>query len=501
MGASCGQIASICAARLRTIDSSAISLACGLLGFMRASLTSVPRGRSCSSSAPRSGRARHGSLLGGHQREDVGERPPRLVLEPVLENLQPVDPVESEVAEGASHLAPGGERPGVAPVRKPERVDHALASRLRLVDVMEARFAVLADGAAEVLETRAEPLAEMEAGSHQSGLREPGLQLGRQHGLDLLQRLLRRAGELLVRPGAHDARAEDQRLDFLLVEHQRRQLVAAVERVPDAGLAPDGDAGDEQVADVPIDGPLRHLQRLGQLAGGGRAAPPQPLDDAKEPVRSPHARASLPPDPDSAPRLLTACCQERSSLEPAGKIGYVEPVLALLAIVALLAAPAPGPDDVTVEAPCSGPGGTVYVGVGATFIAAQSPGGGLSYELAIELQRVLLLIDVLGGDGVHNYGTFLANVEIGGVLGTSDWTPYLLGGVGYLARGRLVFDAQPVREHVVLTAEAGTVIGRQRRWGQIWAGLRFLVPIQTTLESGAPLPDLPWGLLTVRFLL
>jgi len=190
-------------------------------------------------------------------------------------------------------------------------------------------------------------------------------------------------------------------------------------------------------------------------------------------------------------------------LEPAGKIGYVEPVLALLAIVALLAAPAPGPDDVTVEAPGSGPGGTVYFGVGATFIAAQSPGGGLSYELAIELQRVLLLIDVLGGDGVHNYGTFLANAEIGGVLSTSDWTPYLLGGVGYLARGRLVFDAssQPVREHVVLTAEAGTVIGRQRRWGQIWAGLRFLVPIKTTVESGAPLPDLPWGLLTVRFLL
>jgi len=98
-------------------------------------------------------------------------------------------------------------------------------------------------------------------------------------------------------------------------------------------------------------------------------------------------------------------------LEPAGKIGYVEPVLAPLAIVALLAAPAPGPDDVTVEAPGSGPGGTVYFGVGATFIAAQSPGGGLSYELAIELQRVLLLIDVLGGDGVHNYGTFLANAE------------------------------------------------------------------------------------------
>ena len=119
---------------------------------MRASLTSLPRGRSCSFSA-----ARRRPLLGGHESKKVGERPPRLVLEPILENLQPVDPVQPEVAEGASHLAPGGERPGVAPVRKPERVDYALASRLRLVDVVEARFAVLADRAAKVLEAEAEP--------------------------------------------------------------------------------------------------------------------------------------------------------------------------------------------------------------------------------------------------------------------------------------------------------------------------------------------------------
>jgi hypothetical protein len=181
----------------------------------------------------------------------------------------------------------------------------------------------------------------------------------------------------------------------------------------------------------------------------------------------------------------------------------LELVHALLAIAALLAAPAPGPDDFTVQAPGTGPGGTVYFGVGATFIAAQSPGGGLSYELAIELERVLLLIDVLGGSGVHNYGTFLANAAIGSVLSTADQAPYLLGGIGYLARGKLVLDqaSEPVREQVVLTAEAGTLIGRQRRWGQIWAGLRFLIPIKTTVENGSPAPDVPWGLLTVRFLL
>src|SRR5207302_7054216 len=50
----------------------------------------------------------------------------------------------------------------------------------------------------------------------------------------------------------------------------RRTSTAAARKRSSAYPTPasslDGDAGDEQVADVPIDGPLRHLQRLGQLA-------------------------------------------------------------------------------------------------------------------------------------------------------------------------------------------------------------------------------------------
>jgi hypothetical protein len=97
----------------------------------------------------------------------------------------------------------------------------------------------------------------------------------------------------------------------------------------------------------------------------------------------------------------------------------------------------------------------------------------------------------------------LLNASFGGVLQDADNAPYVLGGVGYLARGRISFDSStgPEREHVVLTAEAGYIFGRQRRWGQIWGGIRFLIPVGTANTEGTPLPDLPWGLLTFRFLL
>jgi hypothetical protein len=173
-------------------------------------------------------------------------------------------------------------------------------------------------------------------------------------------------------------------------------------------------------------------------------------------------------------------------------------------IAAALAAQVPRGDDVTVQAPGTGPGATIYSGAGPTFVAAQSPGIGLSYDLAVEIRRGLLVLSLLGAAGIHNYGTAVGSVSAGAVLADGDRVPYVAGGIGYLARGNLGFDepsAGPRREHVVLTGEGGYIFGRTRRWGQIWAGLRVLVPIATTATSGSPLPDLPWGLFYLRFML
>jgi hypothetical protein len=175
--------------------------------------------------------------------------------------------------------------------------------------------------------------------------------------------------------------------------------------------------------------------------------------------------------------------------------------VALIAV--LLAAPAPRDDEVTVQLPPSGAGGTVYAGAGATFVAAQSAGVGLSYDLALELGRALIVFDLLGATGVHNYGTALGTATAGAVLVEAERAPYIVGGIGYLVRGIIGGDSAsgPRREHVVLTAEAGYIFGRARRWGQMWTGLRVLVPVATTSTQGSPLPDLPWALVTVRFLL
>jgi len=171
-------------------------------------------------------------------------------------------------------------------------------------------------------------------------------------------------------------------------------------------------------------------------------------------------------------------------------------------IAALLAASAPRDDEVTIQMPPSGAGGTVYAGAGPTFVAAQSAGVGLSYDLALELGRALVVFDLLGATGVHNYGTALGTATVGAVLVEAERAPYIVGGIGYLVRGIIGGDSSgPRREHVVLTAEAGYIFGRARRWGQMWAGIRVLVPIAATSTQGSPLPDLPWALLTVRFLL
>lgn len=149
------------------------------------------------------------------------------------------------------------------------------------------------------------------------------------------------------------------------------------------------------------------------------------------------------------------------------------------------------------------PGGIFYFGLGATLVAAESPGAGASYEMTLELRRVLVQAGILGATGVHNYGTLLLNASFGAVLSDANSAPYVLGGIGYLARGSIGGDPSrgPEREHVVLTGEVGYVFGRERRWGQIWSGVRVLIPVTTTETSGTPLPDFPWGLLTVRFLL
>jgi hypothetical protein len=150
------------------------------------------------------------------------------------------------------------------------------------------------------------------------------------------------------------------------------------------------------------------------------------------------------------------------------------------------------------------PGGIIYAGLGASAIGAQSPGLGFSMELSVEVQRFLFNAEFLGGNGVNSYGTAFLGGSIGMTLSGANNAPYLLGGAGYLARGLIGLpdnpSAGPEREYVVVSVEGGYVIGRSRRFGQVWLGLHGLVPVATTRAIGSA-PDFPFAVFTARFLL
>jgi hypothetical protein len=158
------------------------------------------------------------------------------------------------------------------------------------------------------------------------------------------------------------------------------------------------------------------------------------------------------------------------------------------------------------SAPDRNPGGHVYFGLGASAVGALSPGVALSYELSIEVRRFLFNAEVLGGTRVNGSGTLLFGGSLGTTLSDANEAPYLLGGAGYIVYGNIAFDSVPTRgssrDQVVLTLEVGYVLGRSRRFGQIWLGLRGLVPIATiSTRHDGPMPDFPFALLTARFLL
>ena len=113
-----------------------------------------------------------------------------------------------------------------------------------------------------------------------------------------------------------DARAQHQGLDLLLVEHERRQVEARPQHIAHARLALDRHAAGDQVLDVAVDGALRHLQRIAEVAGPRQLLAAHELDDLEQSVGAAHAfhlsTGLAQRDPNLS--LLTPRCQECVSL-------------------------------------------------------------------------------------------------------------------------------------------------------------------------------------------
>ena len=84
-------------------------------------------------------------------------------------------------------------------------------------------------------------------------------------------------------------RAKHRGLDLVRRQHQRRHVEVAVEDIAQARLAADRHPLPDQVGDVAVNRPLRHLKLFGHHAGGDRPGrAPQDLNDLKQTVGSAH---------------------------------------------------------------------------------------------------------------------------------------------------------------------------------------------------------------------
>jgi hypothetical protein len=132
--------------------------------------------------------------------------------------------------------------------------------------------------------------ASRDLGREDAGAAAAFAQFHRQHRLDLQQRGAGRDAEPLAAERAHEARADHQRLEFIDVEHQRRNVRALAQHVADPGLALDRHARRLQVRDVAIDRAQRDAEGLGEAARRERGtASTQGMDDQEQAVGAAHA--------------------------------------------------------------------------------------------------------------------------------------------------------------------------------------------------------------------
>ena len=161
-------------------------------------------------------------VLALHAAVKIGEQLAAFRLEGAAGMNDRRDAVDAEGAEIVAQLAPGGERPHLAPEPQAERAHVAAAAAAQLVAIVEGEHVALFDGALEQVDMDAVGVGHHPHRRVDLGAGDAVALVVGQHGADLDQRLVggprhRRAAE-----GPHHAGAGDQRHDFVTCEHQRR---------------------------------------------------------------------------------------------------------------------------------------------------------------------------------------------------------------------------------------------------------------------------------------
>ena len=167
-----------------------------------------------------------------------------------------------------------------------QRPDDALARPPLAVAIGDPRPASGADGAADG--RKIDGIARGDGGTrpeHQHRIVDSAGEIRRQHRDDLGHGIPRRERERSIGPVGNPARAQQQRLDLILSEHQRRQHESGLEHVAEPRLALDRCALPLQRDDVAIERADADAELICKLAA--RHRPPvaaQELDKIEQPL-------------------------------------------------------------------------------------------------------------------------------------------------------------------------------------------------------------------------
>ena len=157
------------------------------------------------------------------------------------------------------------------------------------VQIVDVNLALLADAAAQRhhVDRDLGPAAARRRDQPQAlDPRPPG---ARYDGRDLGQHIRRRTAQLGIPPALDDPGADQQRIQLVFGEHERRQVEALAEQVADAGRTLDWHTLGDQFGDVAVDRAHGNLELDRQGIGGdGPARAPEDLNDLAEPVGAPH---------------------------------------------------------------------------------------------------------------------------------------------------------------------------------------------------------------------
>ncbi len=89
-------------------------------------------------------------------------------------------------------------------------------------------------------------------------------QSGRQDSLDLAQDVFGGSRQFVVAPLHDETQAQDDRIEFVVAKHQRRQEISIPEHIAEAGLALDVGALCLQRGDVAVERAKAHAEFIGQ---------------------------------------------------------------------------------------------------------------------------------------------------------------------------------------------------------------------------------------------